>query len=139
MSATVPQYEVVVAGSGFGGLCMGVQLKRAGIDRFVILEKDGECGGTWWANRYPGCAVDVRSHLYAFSFARKANWTRVFAGQPALLAYTRAVIRDFGLARHLRAGCALLGADFDAAGGYWHVHTGAGTITAKTLVSVSGS
>ena len=139
MSATVPQYDVVVAGSGFGGLCMGVKLKQAGIDNFLIIEKAREFGGTWWANRYPGCAVDVPSHLYSFSFARKAGWTRAFARQPELLDYTRAIIRDFGLAPHLRADCALLGARFDEAGGFWHVRTSSGSFTAKSLVSSLGS
>jgi cation diffusion facilitator CzcD-associated flavoprotein CzcO len=138
MSATVPEYEVVVVGSGFGGLCMGVKLKQAGIDNFLILEKDKEFGGTWWANHYPGCAVDVPSHLYSFSFARKANWTRAFARQQELLDYTRSIIRDFGLAPHLRANTALLGAQFDEAGGFWHVRTSAGNFTAKSLVTSLG-
>lgn len=138
MGLTVAKYEVIVVGSGFGGLCMGVKLKQAGIDNFLILEKDKECGGTWWANHYPGCAVDVPSHLYSFSFARKANWTRAFARQAELLAYTRSIIRDFGLAPHLRADTALLGAQFDEAGGFWHVRTSAGEFTAKSLVTSLG-
>jgi cation diffusion facilitator CzcD-associated flavoprotein CzcO len=32
--------DVAIFGSGFGGLCMGIKLKEAGIDNFVILEKD---------------------------------------------------------------------------------------------------
>jgi cation diffusion facilitator CzcD-associated flavoprotein CzcO len=139
MDSTVPEYEVIVAGSGFGGLCMGVKLKQAGIDNFLILERDKECGGTWCANHYPGCAVDVPSHLYSFSFARKTDWTRAFARQEELLAYTRSNIDDFGLAPHLRASCALLGARFDEAGGFWHVHTSAGEFTAKSIVSSLGA
>jgi cation diffusion facilitator CzcD-associated flavoprotein CzcO len=138
MTATVPEYEVIVVGSGFGGLCMGVKLKQAGIDNFLILEKDAQFGGTWWANHYPGCAVDVPSHLYSFSFARKANWTRAFARQAELLEYTGSIIRDFGLAPHLRANTALLGARFDEDGGFWHVRTGAGDFTAKSLVASLG-
>jgi cyclohexanone monooxygenase len=138
MSVAVPEYEVVVAGSGFGGLCMGVKLKQAGIDNFLIIERDAKFGGTWSANRYPGCAVDVPSHLYSFSFARKANWTRAFARQPELLDYTRAVIRDFGLAPHLRANNALLGARFDEEGGFWRVRTSSGDFTARSLVSSLG-
>jgi cation diffusion facilitator CzcD-associated flavoprotein CzcO len=135
---TGPEYEVIVVGSGFGGLCMGVRLKRAGIENFLILEKDKQFGGTWWANTYPGCAVDVPSHLYSFSFAQNANWTRRFARQHELLDYTRSVVRDFGLAPHLRVGCALLGAQFDEAGGFWKVHTSDGEFSAKSLVASLG-
>ena len=55
--------NICVVGAGFSGLCMGVKLKNAGI-KFQILEKDSEVGGTWSANRYPGCRCDVWSVLY---------------------------------------------------------------------------
>jgi cation diffusion facilitator CzcD-associated flavoprotein CzcO len=139
MNLNEPQHDVLIVGSGFAGLCMAVRLKRAGIDNFVLLEKDQEFGGTWWANTYPGCAVDIPSHLYSFSFARNAGWTRRFARQEELLAYTRSVVRDFGLAPHIRLGTAFEGADFDEAGGYWRARTSAGALTAKCLVAAPGS
>ena len=49
------------------GLCMAVQLKRAGVDDFVIIEKQAGLGGTWWDNRYPGAHVDVPAPLYSLS------------------------------------------------------------------------
>ena len=55
--------NICVVGAGFSGLCMGVKLKNAGI-KFQILEKDSEVGGTWSANKYPGCRCDVWSVLY---------------------------------------------------------------------------
>ncbi|NHZ41460.1 flavin-containing monooxygenase [Massilia aquatica] len=134
-----PEFEVIVIGSGFGGLCAGVRLKQAGIDNFVILEKDKDFGGTWWVNTYPGCAVDIPSHLYSFSFAPNARWTRRFAGQDELLAYTRSVVRDFGLAPHLRLGTAFEGAQFDEEGGYWLVRTSAGEMSTRSVISAPGA
>lgn len=134
-----PQYEVLVVGSGFAGLCMGVRLKQAGIASFLILEKDAEFGGTWWANTYPGCAVDIPSHLYSFSFARKVRWSRRFAPRDELLAYTRAVAREFGLEPHMRVSTAFEGACFDEEGGYWVAHTSAGDLTARCIVSALGA
>lgn len=139
MDVQQPQFDVVIVGSGFAGLCMAVRLKQSGIDNFIILEKDKEFGGTWWANSYPGCAVDVPSHLYSFSFAQNARWTRRFARQDELLAYTRSIVRDFGLEPHLRVGTALDGAAFDEEGGYWRVQTSAGAFTAKCIVGAIGS
>ncbi|MES3023587.1 MAG: NAD(P)/FAD-dependent oxidoreductase [Pseudomonadota bacterium] len=132
------EYEVIVVGSGFGGLCMGVKLKQAGIDAFLILEKDAEFGGTWWANTYPGCAVDIPSHLYSFSFAQNAAWSRRFAHQGELLAYTRDVVAQFDLAPHIRTNTALLGARFDEADGCWTVRTSQGELRTKTLVTSLG-
>ncbi len=133
------QLDVLIVGSGFAGLAMAVRLKQDGIDNFVILEQEKEFGGTWWANSYPGCAVDVPSHLYSFSFAQNAGWTRRFARQQELLAYTRAVVRDFGLGPHIRVDTALEGATFDEAGGLWHVRTSGGPLTARCVVGAVGA
>ena len=40
------------------------------MSRFTILEKEEQLGGTWYLNTYPGCACDVPSHLYSFSFLK---------------------------------------------------------------------
>jgi cation diffusion facilitator CzcD-associated flavoprotein CzcO len=138
-NSLVPDHDVVVAGSGFAGLCMGVKLREAGIDNFLILEKDKEFGGTWWANHYPGCAVDVPSHMYSFSFARNPGWTRRFARQEELLAYTRSIVRDFGLGRHIRVDTALLGARFNEEHGFWVIDTSRGQMTARVLVNCLGA
>ena len=55
--------KVCIVGTGFSGLCMAVKLKKAGI-KFRVLEKSSQVGGTWHANRYPGCRCDVWSVIY---------------------------------------------------------------------------
>ena len=73
--------QIVIIGAGHAGICMGMQLKRAGIDDFVILEKAATLGGTWRDNTYPGASCDAPSFLYSFSFAQKTDWSRRFAWQ----------------------------------------------------------
>jgi cation diffusion facilitator CzcD-associated flavoprotein CzcO len=51
--------SILIIGSGFAGLCMGIRLKKAGIHDFTILERHDAVGGTWLVNDYPGCACDV--------------------------------------------------------------------------------
>ena len=46
--------RIAIIGAGHSGICMGMQLKRAGIHDFVILEKGATLGGTWRDNTYPG-------------------------------------------------------------------------------------
>ena len=75
--------RIAIIGAGPGGLCMGIRLKQAGFDDFVLLEKSQGVGGTWNHNRYPGCACDIPSYLYSFSFDIKRDWTRPYAPQPA--------------------------------------------------------
>lgn len=58
------KHDVIVVGSGFGGLLSAVQLKEVGVDDFLIIEKAGSLGGTWYWNRYPGLACDMKSYVY---------------------------------------------------------------------------
>lgn len=52
-------YRVVVIGAGFGGIGMGVALKQAGIDDFLIVDQADDLGGTWRDNTYPGLCCGV--------------------------------------------------------------------------------
>jgi hypothetical protein len=53
MSA-VPLFDVVIIGSGFGGLGTAVRLQQEGQLSFTVLEKEAGVGGTWYLNMYPG-------------------------------------------------------------------------------------
>ena len=137
--AGVEEIEVVVIGSGFSGLCMGVKLKEAGIENFLLLEKDKVFGGTWRVNHYPGAACDVPSHLYSFSFAQNADWSRKFPRQSELLTYTEGIVRDYGLLPHLRLDTAVLSAHYDEASGRWHLRTSRGQFSARIVVMGGGA
>jgi cation diffusion facilitator CzcD-associated flavoprotein CzcO len=89
--------DVAIVGSGFSGLGMAIRLKQAGSSDFVVLERAGEVGGTWQANTYPGCACDVPSHLYSFSFAPNPEWTQTYSTQPEIWTYLRRTADDFGV------------------------------------------
>ena len=60
--------QVAILGAGVSGICMAIKLKQSGIDSFTIYEKSPNLGGTWVDNTYPGCACDVPSHFYSYSF-----------------------------------------------------------------------
>jgi len=130
--------RVAVIGSGFGGLGAAVRLRRAGITDFVVLERRDSVGGTWRDNSYPGCACDVPSHLYSFSFAPNPDWPRNFSGQRHIRAYLERVADTFGLRPHLRLGSEVLRARWDGEELRWEVETSGGTLTADMLVSATG-
>ena len=99
--------DVAIIGSGFSGLGMAIRLKQAGMKDFLVLERAGEVGGTWQANTYPGCACDVPSHLYSFSFAPNPEWTQTYSTQPEIWAYLRRVADDFGVRSRVRLNTAV--------------------------------
>jgi cation diffusion facilitator CzcD-associated flavoprotein CzcO len=133
----VATHEVLVIGTGFAGLGMGVHLKKAGIDDFVILEAADGVGGTWRDNHYPGAACDVPSHLYSFSFEHNPRWSRTFGLQEEILAYLEHVTDAYGLRPHIRFGARVTKAAFDERASLWTVTTADGT-TRRTKALVSG-
>jgi cation diffusion facilitator CzcD-associated flavoprotein CzcO len=131
--------DVAIIGAGFSGLGMAARLGRAGIRSYVILEAADDLGGTWRDNVYPGCGCDIPSLLYSYSFEQKADWSRLFAGQPEILDYLRDVARRRGLLDRIRFGQRVTGAQWSAAEARWEVTTAAGArCRARYLISAVG-
>src|SRR5437763_2650777 len=114
---SLPEHvRFAIAGSGFAGIGCGIRLKQAGIQDFVILERASDLGGTWRDNTYPGCACDIPSHLYSFSFEPNPNWSRVYPSQPEILDYLRRCADKYGLRDHILLHSDVCEAEFDAPG-----------------------
>lgn len=93
---------IVIVGAGFAGLGMAIRLKEAGRNDFVILERGNEVGGTWRDNDYPGCACDIPSFLYSYSFEPNPNWSRSYPGWAEILEYLKRTAAKYGLYEHIR-------------------------------------
>jgi cation diffusion facilitator CzcD-associated flavoprotein CzcO len=131
--------RIVIIGAGPGGICAGIRLKHAGYDDFVVLDRAAAIGGTWFHNQYPGCACDVQSHLYSFSFEIKRDWTRPYATQPEILAYMQHCVDKYELAPHIRLSTAVTGAYWDDECTVWRVVTdGSEEIEADIVISALG-
>ena len=134
----IPHVRVAVIGTGFSGIGAAVRMKRAGLHDFVLLERADAIGGTWRDNTYPGCACDVPSHLYSFSFAPNPRWPRSFSAQPDIRRYLEEVVDRFGVRPHVRFGTDVLDASWAETENVWHLRTTTGDLTATVLVSAAG-
>lgn len=133
------EHHVAIIGAGFSGLGMAIELRRAGDEDFVVLEKADEVGGTWWENTYPGCGCDIRSLLYSYSFEPKHDWSRMFASQPEILDYLRRCADKYGVRQHIRFRTEVTGIEYDDASGRWELSTANGeTVTARAVVAGMG-
>ena len=110
------------------GVWGGHPPKRDGVDDFVVLERAAELGGTWRDNTYPGCACDVESHLYSFSFALEPGWTWRFSRQPEIWRYLQRCARDFGLMPHIRFHHHVQSATWDEDARHWRIETSHGRL-----------
>ncbi len=136
-AADARHVRVAIAGSGFGGLGMAIRLLQTGRRDFLVFERADDLGGVWRDNRYPGCACDVQSHLYSFSFAPNPRWSRSYSPQPEIYDYLRRCAERFGVMPHLRFGHAIQSASWD--GRRWLLETSRGRYTADLFVAAVGA
>ena len=138
-STNVREVEVAIAGAGFGGLCMALQLQKNGIHDFLILEKAKEVGGAWRDNHYPGAACDVQSHMYSYSFETKADWTKRYAPWHEIQQYILDTVKKHNLRPHIHFNQEVVSAVFNEGTGRWVIKTAGGeTIMARHWVLASG-
>ncbi|CAB4624782.1 MAG: SidA/IucD/PvdA family monooxygenase [Actinobacteria bacterium] len=131
--------EVAIIGSGFGGLGAGVMSLEQGIDSFVILERAKAVGGTWRDNTYPGCACDIPSHLYSFSFAQNPEWSRSYPAQPEIEEYLKRVTDHYNLHSHIRFGFDVAEVRWLDDRACWSITSRAGdTVLASAVISATG-
>ena len=136
--AATRQARVGIIGSGFAGLGMALRLRQTGQDDFIVLERGDAIGGTWRDNDYPGCACDVPSNLYSYSFAPNPNWTTTFAHQGEIRQYTEQVARDHDLHRSVHLNTFVQDATWNEDAKQWHVSTSQGDYVFDVLVSATG-
>lgn len=137
--AAAPVLDVLVIGAGFAGLAMAHALSQRSDTSFLVVEKAERIGGAWRDNVYPGCACDIPSHLYSFSFAPNPDWSHIFADQEEILAYMERVADEFDLRKHIRLNTGVQQARWDAARALWTVSMSDGTrLDTRVLVSAIG-
>lgn len=127
-----------MVGAGLSGIGAAIRLRQEGIQDVLILERAPEVGGTWRENTYPGCACDVPSSLYSYSFAPNPDWSRVFAEQREIHDYVRTTARRHGIGPSLRCGVDVERARWDDREQRWHLETNEGPYSAAVLVLATG-
>ncbi|MDQ6643183.1 MAG: NAD(P)/FAD-dependent oxidoreductase, partial [Chloroflexota bacterium] len=134
----VRHVRLAILGAGFSGLGMAIRLKQHSHEDFVVIERAADIGGTWRDNTYPGCACDIPSHLYSFSFALNPHWSRTYSPQHEIRDYLRRCARRFGILPHIQWSCELLDASWNEDGQRWYITTTQGQLTADILILGNG-
>jgi len=118
---------------------MGIQLKQAGLDEFIILEKAATLGGTWRENTYPGAECDIPSLLYQYSFEQGFPWESKWSGQAQILEYQIATANKYGLIPHFEFSKTVTSCKYDEQNAKWRIVTqDGGSYIAQHIVSAVG-
>ena len=137
--AITAHFRVAIVGSGFSGLGMAIKLKEQGEQDFVVFEKEGGVGGTWRVNHYPGCACDIPSHLYSFSFENNPDWSRLYPPQAEIKQYLEGCADKYQIRPHLRLNCAIESARWNDEYQLWELQDEHGNAyTANVVVGAIG-
>ncbi|OQE94725.1 hypothetical protein PENNAL_c0003G02615 [Penicillium nalgiovense] len=121
--------KVLIIGAGFSGLATACQLRRElNCDDYIIYDRSSAPGGTWWANRYPGCAVDIPAVFYSLSFAPNPDFSKVYPPQAEILEYFNKVADKYDVSRHIVQNTEWEGA-------YWQDLTSSWVVKLKNLTT----
>ncbi|KAJ5414816.1 hypothetical protein N7509_000150 [Penicillium cosmopolitanum] len=116
------QLKIICIGAGASGLNLAFQARAHLRDvDLVIFEKNNEVGGTWYENRYPGCACDIPAHNYQFSWAQNPDWSHFYATAPEIHKYLLDTSYKYDLRQYVRFQHRVLDAHWDEETGMWNL------------------
>jgi len=111
----------------------------------TIFEADADIGGTWLVNTYPGCACDIPSHLYSFSFEPRTDWTHKYSSQAEILDYLRSVAKKYDILKSIRFNTEVRKTTWNSTESHWEVdvsHNNSPDLqhfTADIIISAAGA
>ncbi|KAI9375098.1 putative dimethylaniline monooxygenase [Aspergillus egyptiacus] len=116
--------RVLIIGFGAGGINLAhilSQTQEKNNISFQCYDKNPEVGGTWYENRYPGCACDIPAVNYQFSWHPKPDWSSYYAGAPEILGYFKDVVETHNLGRFAKLNHRVVGAWWNEETGKWRI------------------
>lgn len=134
-------FTVAIIGAGMGGLNAAALLKKAGVP-FTVLEKNGDIGGTWLENRYPGARIDSASRTYAHIVGADFVFGHPFSPQPENERYFHWLADRHDLRDDIRFGTEVSTLAWDDDAGQWEITAvdagGSRTVRANAVISAVG-
>ncbi|KAF2136532.1 uncharacterized protein K452DRAFT_322360 [Aplosporella prunicola CBS 121167] len=115
--------KIIHVGAGAAGLCTAYKAKKMLRNyELVVYEKlNSNIGGTWLENRYPGCACDVPSHIYNFSFEPNPNWSSYYSYSEEIQDYFVRFYEKYKLQEFMRFNTTVLSVTWDDRKAQWEV------------------
>ena len=135
-------YDAIVVGAGFAGLCLIHYLREAGLS-MRVFDKASDIGGTWTWNRYPGAATDSESYYYCLTFSKELlqeyKWKKRYPGWEEVLDYMHFVADKCDMWPNIQLNTEIISADYQADSGHWLIKTADGKeYTCKYFISGMG-
>jgi len=114
------EFTVAIVGAGMSGLAAAYRLDQGGV-QYEIFERNGDVGGVWLENTYPGCRLDTSNFNYSYSFAQKSDWSHQFSLQQTILGYFRDIAERSDIGKRIRFETEVRRLEFDETDAMWTV------------------
>ncbi|MBL4589476.1 MAG: NAD(P)/FAD-dependent oxidoreductase, partial [Alphaproteobacteria bacterium] len=93
-------------------------------------DKDGDIGGTWYSNRYPGILSDTESFYYCYSFDKELlqewTWKNRYVNQTEILEYLKHFADRYDIRKSYQFDTKVTSAVFNESTNLWDVSTDKG-------------
>ena len=114
--------KVIYIGAGVSGIVAAIRFpKYVPNIEIAIYDKNADVGGTWFENRYPGCACDIPAHSYQLSFESSTEWSKFYVGAPEILRYWQRVADKYDTRKYMTFNHKCIEARFNEETSKWHV------------------
>ena len=119
---TKRRLKVILMGAGASTLNFLKQAEEHMTDlEIVVYEKNHDVGGTWLENRYPGCACDIPSVNYQFTW-KITQWTHYYSYSKEIWEYLKEIEQENGFGqRYIRFRHCVERAAWDEKDGLWRI------------------
>ncbi|EXM21472.1 hypothetical protein RAB80_010040 [Fusarium oxysporum f. sp. vasinfectum] len=114
--------KIIHVGAGASGLLTAYKAERMLQNyELVCYDKNPVIGGTWYENRYPGCACDVPAHIYTYSFEPNTEWSCYYANSAEIYDYFLRFAKKYDLEKYAQLRTTVISATWDENEGKWAV------------------
>ncbi len=128
--------RIIIIGCGVSGIMFAYKLQKHLSDcEFIIYEKNEDVGGTWLENRDPGCACDIPSHAYQYSWAPNPDWKDFYSSSKELWQYFKRVAEDFNILPFVKLRHEVIAAEWREGDARWKVSV---TKNDKSIITDQG-
>ncbi|KAF2432170.1 FAD/NAD(P)-binding domain-containing protein [Tothia fuscella] len=114
--------KVVHVGAGASGILFAYKAQLI-LENYelVCYEKNDTIDGTWFENRYPGCACDVPAHTYVYPFDPNPEWSGYYSYADEIQRYLVNFSKRHDCEKYVQFNTEVMGATWDETDGLWKI------------------
>ncbi|ETI19779.1 hypothetical protein G647_08792 [Cladophialophora carrionii CBS 160.54] len=114
--------KIIHVGAGASGLLFAHKAEKLLKNyELICYDKNDAIGGTWYENRYPGCACDIPAHTYTFPFEPNPEWSGYYSYSDEIQTYMLNFAKKYGVEKYIQLSTEVVAATWDETPSKWTV------------------